>query len=108
MEIFMTTNADATTGDIAAEFSALRQDVARLTATIGDLLRQQTKAAGLGVTEALETAQDKIADTAAGAQGRARAAGSEIETCIGRNPLAALLVAFGVGMSLGMISRSRS
>ena len=104
----MTTEADVATSDIASEFSALREDVARLTASIGDLLRQQTKAAGLGVAEALEGAQDKIADATASAQGRARAAGNEIEASIERNPLIALAVVFGVGMLLGMISRSRS
>ena len=104
----MTMNADVSTGDIAAEFLSLREDVARLTATIGDLLRQQTKAAGLGVTDAIDGVQDRIESTATSAQHHARAAGSQIEACIERNPLVALAVVFGVGMSFGMISRSRS
>ena len=38
---------------------------------------------------------------------RARSASGEIEASIERNPLTAVLIAFGVGMWLGMMSRSR-
>ena len=103
----MTTNIDKATEDMASEFSALRQDLARLTATLGELLQLQTKAAGASVSDAIGSAQDRIADTAADASLRARAARSEIEASIERNPLTALLVAFGIGMTFGMISRFR-
>ena len=101
------TTIDKATDDIANEFSALRQDLARLTATLGELLHLQSKAAGASVSDAIGSAQDRIADTAADASLRARAAGSEIESSIERNPLIALLVVFGLGMSFGMISRFR-
>lgn len=103
----MTTSIDKATRDIAAEFSDLREDVARLTVKIGELLSLQTKAAGLGISDAIETAQDKIAGATGDAKERAWAAGGEIEARIERNPLTALLVVFGLGMSVGLISRSR-
>ena len=103
----MTTNIDRATGDMASEFSALREDLGRLTATLGELMRLQTQAAGASVSGAIGSAQAKIADTAADATIRARAAGSEIEACIERNPMTALLVVFGIGISFGMISRFR-
>jgi ElaB/YqjD/DUF883 family membrane-anchored ribosome-binding protein len=96
-----------TEGDVAADLAALRQDVARLAETIGKVLQHQTQAAGVGVSEAVGDAKDKVADTAAGARDFTRAASGEIEASIERNPLTAVLIAFGVGMWLGMIGRSR-
>jgi ElaB/YqjD/DUF883 family membrane-anchored ribosome-binding protein len=87
--------------------AAIREDVARLAETIGKLLQRETQAAGVGVTEAVGDAKDKVADTAAGARDFTRAASGEIEASIERNPLTAVLIAFGVGMWLGLMSRSR-
>ena len=94
-------------GDLTADFVALRQDVARLAETMRELVEHQTQAAGARVSEAVGDARDKIASTAAEAQGCIRAAGDQIEASIERNPLTAVLVAFGIGMALGMLSRSR-
>ena len=78
----MTKPADGAAGDLAADLAALRQDVAHLAETLSKLVQHQT-------------------------QDRVRAATSEIEAGIVRNPFAAVLIAFGVGISLGMINRSR-
>ncbi len=96
-----------TEGDVAADLAALRQDVARLAETIGKVLQHQTQAAGVAASEAVGDAKDKVADTAAGARDFTRAASGEIEASIERNPLTAVLIAFGVGMWLGMMGRSR-
>ena len=94
-------------GDVTADLAAIREDVARLAETISKLLQRQTEAAGAGVSEAVGDAKDKIANTAGEARDRARSASGEIEASIERNPLTAVLIAFGVGMWLGMMSRSR-
>jgi len=104
LEMSMSKNSE---GDVAADLAAIREDVARLAETIGKLLQRETQAAGVGVSEAVGDAKDKVADTAAGARDFTRAASGEIEASIERNPLTAVLIAFGVGMWLGLMSRSR-
>jgi ElaB/YqjD/DUF883 family membrane-anchored ribosome-binding protein len=103
----MSRSADDSAGDLAADLAALRRDVARLAETMSALVQQQAQAAGHRVFEAVGDARDKIAGTAADAQDRVRAMGGEIEACIERNPLTAVLIALGIGVSLGLLSRSR-
>ena len=103
----MTENAEGTAGDFAADMAALRQDVARLAETVSKLLQQQTQAAGHRVSEAVGDAREKIAGTAADAQNRISVAGGEIEACIERHPLTSVLIALGVGVSLGLLIRPR-
>ena len=93
-------------GDLAADLAALREDVARLAETMNKLVQRQTEAAGAGVSEAVGDVKDKIANTAAEARDASTASG-EIEASIERNPVTAVLIAFGVGMWLGLLSRSR-
>ena len=78
----MTKPADGAAGDLAADLAALRQDVAHLAETFGKLVQHQT-------------------------QDRVRAASSEIEASIVRNPFTAVLIALGIGISVGMMNRSR-
>jgi ElaB/YqjD/DUF883 family membrane-anchored ribosome-binding protein len=103
----MSRSADDSPGDVAADLAALRRDVARLAETMSALVQQQTQAASHRVSEAVGDARDKIAGAAADAQDRVRAASGEIEACIERNPLMSVLIAVGVGLSLGLLSRSR-
>ncbi len=107
LEMSMSKNAEGAGGDVTADLAAIREDVARLAETISKLMQRQTRAAGLGAAEAVGDARDRIASTAADAGNRARAASGEIEASIERNPLTAVLIAFGIGMWLGMMSRSR-
>jgi ElaB/YqjD/DUF883 family membrane-anchored ribosome-binding protein len=93
--------------DISADLAALRQDVARLSDSISALMRNQAHGAAQHVTDAVEDAKARFASTAADVKSRVNKAGGEIEASIERNPLTAMLVSFGVGMALGMMSRSR-
>ena len=103
----MTKNVEDSTGDLTADFAALRRDVARLAETIGELVQHQTQSAGLRASEAVGEARDRITNAAAEAQGQLRSASGEIEASIERNALTAVLIAFGIGMSLGVFGRSR-
>jgi ElaB/YqjD/DUF883 family membrane-anchored ribosome-binding protein len=103
----MTTSAEATGGDFATDLAALRQDVAHLADTMSTLVQHQKQAAGTRVFEAVGDARDKLASTAAGAQNRVCAATGALEDSIERHPLTAVLVAFGVGASLGLLKLSR-
>jgi ElaB/YqjD/DUF883 family membrane-anchored ribosome-binding protein len=71
------------------------------------LVQHQTLSAGNRVSEAVGDATDKIANTAVNAQKSVCAASREIESNIERNPLTSVLIAFGVGMSLALLSRLR-
>jgi ElaB/YqjD/DUF883 family membrane-anchored ribosome-binding protein len=105
--LLMTKDVEDAAGDLTADFAALRRDVARVTETIGELVQRQTQSAGLRASEAVGEARDRITNTAAEAQGQLRSASGEIEASIERNPLTAVLIAFGVGISLGVFGRSR-
>jgi ElaB/YqjD/DUF883 family membrane-anchored ribosome-binding protein len=106
LEAAMTTNAEAAAGDFATDLAALRQDIAHLADTISTLVQHQKQAAGSRVFEAVGDAKDKLASTAAGAQSRICAATGAIEDGIERHPLTAVLVALGVGASLGLLRLS--
>jgi len=93
--------------DLAADLAALRNDVARLAETMSELVQHQTQAAGFRVSEVVGDAKDRIASTAADARNRVCAASGEIEASIELNPLTAVLIAFGIGMLLGVVRRSR-
>ena len=59
------------------------------------------------VSDAVEDAKAKISNTAADVKSRVNAAGGEIEASIERHPLTAMLISFGVGMALGVMTRAR-
>ena len=59
------------------------------------------------VADAVEDAKTKFSSTAAEVKSRVNAAGGEIEASIERNPLTAIMISFGVGMALGMMTRAR-
>jgi len=71
------------------------------------LVQRQTQAAGHRVSEAVGDAREKLASTAGGARNRICAASGAIEASIERNPLQAVVIAFAVGMSLGLQQPSR-
>ena len=101
----MTKTLEGAAGDLGADLAALRRDVAHLSETLSELVQHRTKAVGVRASSAFEEVRDKIASTAADARSHVRAAGNDIEASFERHPLAALLIAFGIGIALGMMSR---
>jgi uncharacterized protein YjbJ (UPF0337 family) len=97
----------ASAGDLAAPLSGLQKDVARLAESVSKLVQHQVQGAGLRFSEGVGDAGDKIARTATDAQDRIRSGTGELGASIERNPLTAVLIALGVGLSLGMMSRLR-
>jgi ElaB/YqjD/DUF883 family membrane-anchored ribosome-binding protein len=85
LETLMTKNTEGAAGDLTADLAALRQDVGRLAETVSELVQHQ------------------MAD----AQENVRAVRGEIEASIERNPMTAVLIAFGIGMLIGRMNRSR-
>jgi len=103
----MTENVASAAEHIAADLSALRQDVARLAEAMNKLLQHQTQGVGIRVSEAVGDATGRIENRAANAQNRVRAAGRSFEAGIERNPFTAVLISFGAGISIGLLSRLR-
>lgn len=103
----MTENAAGASEDITADLTALRQDVARLSEAISALLQSQAQGVARHVSDAVDDAKARFASTAADVKERVSEAGGEIEASIARNPMTAMLIAFGAGMALGMMTRSR-
>lgn len=103
----MSKNTEASAADMAADIAALREDVAKLAETLGKVAKARASDAGDTVAKTGADIVDKLADTAAGAQTQLRAAGAKLETGIEQHPMAAMLIAFGVGLTLAMASRAR-
>ena len=93
--------------DFAADLAALRDDVTKLSASISEFIRTQTASTANSVFDAMDNTRQKVAETAGRAQGRVAEASSDLEATIERNPLAAVLIALGAGILVGLLSRGR-
>jgi ElaB/YqjD/DUF883 family membrane-anchored ribosome-binding protein len=98
---------NSVTEDPPVDIAALRQEIDQLSAKLGALLRDGADGAGHRIADAVGDTKDRLAGTAAEARQRFDAAGAEIESHIERNPLVAMLVSFGIGVALGVLSRPR-
>src|SRR5262249_50067528 len=93
--------------DLNTDLAALRADLARLTDTVAAILRTQADTTGATVRGAVGDARDQLSQAASNAQDTAFGAAADLERRIERNPLAAVLIAAGIGIVLGMMSKSR-
>ena len=103
----MTKSIEGTTEDAMAYLAALRQDIARLSESVSALLQNPAPGVAQHVSDAVEDAKAKFSSTAADVKSRMNGAGGEIEASIERHPLTAMLISFGVGMALGVMTRAR-
>ena len=93
--------------DFAENFASLRDDVAKLTTSITELVRSQASTTTGTVMEAVKGAGQKLSDSTTEAQNQLRGIGSDIEATIERNPLAAVLTALSAGLIIGMVTGAR-
>lgn len=116
--------------DVANDLSALRRDMARLADTVSSIASQQAGEArstarhvsrdvGSTLSDLVEQARHllgSVCSTDLGKAGgmlaseagdRLSSANAQVETRIGRNPITSVAVAAGVGLLLGLMSRSR-
>lgn len=106
------------TSDVTSELANVRNDLARLAGTVGNLLSSTAESATRGsARDSMEDMRDNLYSRASkwGSQGSSMAsdardklydANSELEARIERHPLAAVLIAAGIGMAIGLMSRS--
>jgi ElaB/YqjD/DUF883 family membrane-anchored ribosome-binding protein len=112
--------------DVSSEIDTLRSDLSRLASAVGGLVSDQARATssdaqsawsslGKTVSSRASDAYDKASrwssrgsDMASDAADSLQKANSHLEDTIERNPIAAVLVAAGIGLAIGLMSRSRS
>jgi ElaB/YqjD/DUF883 family membrane-anchored ribosome-binding protein len=94
------------TNDLMADYTALREDISKLTATVTELVRNQAASAADNVSGAVDQARQKVADTANRAQERMSSAASELEASIERNPITAVVIALAAGLIVGLFTRA--
>jgi ElaB/YqjD/DUF883 family membrane-anchored ribosome-binding protein len=99
--------ADAEASAIAADLTQLRADIAQLKDTLADLVRGEAGQARATIRNAAKDARNQVSNAAANAQDSAFAVAADFERSIEKNPLTAVLIATGIGLALGVLSRSR-
>ncbi len=105
---------DRVARDLSSDFSALRDDLRKLTNVVADLASDHADTTRSGFFGAVDKARDRfsgtadrVADHASYASDRVRGASAEIESRIGKNPMAAVMIAVVGGLIIGALSRSR-
>lgn len=104
--------------DLQKDVMALRADFGRLSDSVSEMVKAQAAAAASSIRDRASAASGKIAGAAAdlgqsasdftsGAQKSLKSATGDLEASVEQNPLAAVIVAAGIGMALGLlVSRS--
>ena len=99
--------ADGAAADIAADLATLRTDIKNLSETVAGRLRDRSNAAGAAMKGAVGDASDQISQAASRAQDSVFGAAADLERRIERDPLTAVLIAAGIGMAIGVMTKSR-
>jgi ElaB/YqjD/DUF883 family membrane-anchored ribosome-binding protein len=99
--------SDENTADISTDLAALREDVARLSDTLAGVVRSQADAAGATIRGAVDDARGQLSQAACSIRDSALEKSADFEQRIERNPLTAVLIAAGVGLAFGVMSRPR-
>ena len=100
-------SGDSAAADFAGDLAALRTDIANLSETIAELMSGRANATGAAVKGAAGDARDQLSQAAGSAQDRAFGVAADLERRIERDPLTAVLIAAGIGMAIGMTTKSR-
>lgn len=98
------TKATETAADLTDDLATLREDIAKISASLVELLPQK---ATNKVFAAVDGARQKISDKATEAQDKVGAISADLESTIERNPLVAVFLAAFAGFVIGMLSRPR-
>ncbi|WP_338609862.1 hypothetical protein V6617_06575 [Pelagibacterium nitratireducens] len=96
-------NTDDPAKDLDAEIAALREDVAAITATLGDVVKYRTDGAKTEARRLRKTAEQKGEETLEQVQDSFEAAEGELKSMIREKPISSVLIAAGVGFVLSKI-----
>jgi ElaB/YqjD/DUF883 family membrane-anchored ribosome-binding protein len=86
------------------DLGALRDDLAKLTQTVSQLVQSQAASTRDQVMGAVATAGDNISQSAAVAQDKLVSIEHDLESRIRKNPWGAVAIAVGVGLLLGKMT----
>ena len=106
---------DKVARDLSSDFSALRDDLRKLTNVVSDLATDQrgrvpaaaSSARSTRLVTASPTPPTGSRVTRTTRPNRVRGAGAELESRIEKNPLTAVMIAIVGGLLIGAMSRSR-
>jgi ElaB/YqjD/DUF883 family membrane-anchored ribosome-binding protein len=90
---------------MASEIQALRAEVARLSESASNRAYAEMEHAGAKVKETVHDLARRGSDLASNARATLDEKSSELEEQIARNPWPAVLIAGGIGLVMGMMSR---
>jgi uncharacterized protein YjbJ (UPF0337 family) len=88
----------------ALDFSALRDEVSRLTQMVADLAQRRVSAGRGQVVGAIGAAGDSLSQSAAIAQDKFAAVEGDVEARIKKNPWGAVAIAALIGLLIGKMS----
>ena len=91
--------------ELQAQIEAVKDDLAAISKTLADLVRSGVREGRSRMESAAREYSEKGAEQADAAWQEARAYGEALEERIVQNPLAAVLVALGLGFLLGLLVR---
>lgn len=95
--------------NLAADFAALRDDFAKLSGSVRELLQTQASSTTHHVIDAVDDARRTLTDEMAGAKDRLETRLStvttDLESAIEHNPLVAVMIGAAVGFVVGLVSR---
>jgi ElaB/YqjD/DUF883 family membrane-anchored ribosome-binding protein len=86
------------------DFSQLRDDIAKLTQTVGDLVQKQASSAREQVMDAVGAAGDNLSQSASAAQDKFASIEQDMGARIQKNPWGAVMVAALIGLLIGKMS----
>ena len=101
------TKLEDNAADIVADLAKIRDDIAKLSGAMGELLLKQASTAGDQVRDAVDGARASFASSSNDAQATMYKASADLEGKIERNPMTAVLVALAAGLVLGMSTHAR-
>jgi ElaB/YqjD/DUF883 family membrane-anchored ribosome-binding protein len=96
------------TAAVSEEIAVLKQDISRLTAAVADLVKLEANQARSKVEDVVVDLYNEGRNALGEAGTRAKGLSDDLNRTIERNPTTSVLTALGIGLIIGLLSRSRS
>ncbi len=94
------------TAEFNDQLTSLRQDLSHLSSTVTDFIKSRANEASAQVKDAADDATSTATRLAHQAADAVKSTGAELEARIEKNPWNSVLIAGGIGLILGMLTRN--